>query len=138
MALRRLRRPLRLQRAPVSFVTSDSPSRLQSPLLLGFINPVLAIFAQLTMLALRVASRTGLRPASSTKWPVSSFPKPIRRIHGLAQSKFFKVSEEIRDAVATGKPVVALETTIYTHGMYESYPFPRNSSTHGIIRIPIP
>lgn len=31
-------------------------------------------------------------------------------------SQFLKVSEEVRDAVATGKPVVALETTIYTHG----------------------
>jgi pseudouridylate synthase / pseudouridine kinase len=27
-----------------------------------------------------------------------------------------KVSEEVRDAVATNKPVVALESTIYTHG----------------------
>lgn len=39
-----------------------------------------------------------------------------RRYHGLAQSRFFKVSDEVRDAIATGKPVVALETTIYTHG----------------------
>jgi hypothetical protein len=38
------------------------------------------------------------------------------RYHDFAQSKFFKVSEEVRDAVATGKPVVSLETTIYTHG----------------------
>lgn len=50
------------------------------------------------------------------------FPKRIplgapRRLHGLAQSKFFNVSEEVRDAVAVGKPVVALESTIYTHGM---------------------
>lgn len=28
----------------------------------------------------------------------------------------FRVSEEVQDALATGKPVVALETTIYTHG----------------------
>lgn len=41
---------------------------------------------------------------------------PARRYHDL-QSKFLSVSEEVRDAVATGKPVVALETTIYTHGM---------------------
>lgn len=27
-----------------------------------------------------------------------------------------KVSEEVREAVETKKPVVALETTIYTHG----------------------
>ncbi|KAL1955358.1 hypothetical protein VTO42DRAFT_8640 [Malbranchea cinnamomea] len=36
--------------------------------------------------------------------------------------QFLKVSEEVRDAVATGKPVVALETTIYTHG----FPYPEN------------
>ncbi|KAJ6090008.1 hypothetical protein N7467_005224 [Penicillium canescens] len=42
--------------------------------------------------------------------------------HDFAQSKFFKVSEEVRDAVATGKPVVSLETTIYTHG----FPYPDN------------
>lgn len=45
----------------------------------------------------------------------------IRCLHDLhkhPQSKFLKVSEEVRDAVATGKPVVALETTIYTHGKF--------------------
>lgn len=31
-------------------------------------------------------------------------------------SKILKVSEEVEDAVATNKPVVALESTIYTHG----------------------
>ena len=30
--------------------------------------------------------------------------------------QFLNVSEEVRDAIHTGKPVVALETTIYTHG----------------------
>ncbi|PLN77412.1 putative carbohydrate kinase [Aspergillus taichungensis] len=55
------------------------------------------------------------------------FPKRIplgapRRLHGLAQSKFFNVSEEVRDAVAVGKPVVALESTIYTHG----FPYPES------------
>ncbi|KAJ5762560.1 uncharacterized protein N7511_005942 [Penicillium nucicola] len=44
------------------------------------------------------------------------------RYHDFAQSKFFRVSEEVRDAVATGKPVVSLETTIYTHG----FPYPDN------------
>ncbi|KAJ5745664.1 hypothetical protein N7520_010846 [Penicillium odoratum] len=43
-------------------------------------------------------------------------------LHSSPQSKFLKVSEEVRDAVATGKPVVALETTIYTHG----FPYPDN------------
>lgn len=31
-------------------------------------------------------------------------------------SKLLQVSEEVSDAVATDKPVVALESTIYTHG----------------------
>ncbi|WEW57984.1 hypothetical protein PRK78_003451 [Emydomyces testavorans] len=44
---------------------------------------------------------------------------PIR-----VSNKFLKVSEEVQDAVATGKPVVALETTIYTHG----FPYPDNIS----------
>ncbi|KAJ5721069.1 Pseudouridine-5'-phosphate glycosidase [Penicillium malachiteum] len=49
----------------------------------------------------------------------------VRSFHDLPsspQSKFLKVSEEVRDAIATGKPVVALETTIYTHG----FPYPEN------------
>ncbi len=34
------------------------------------------------------------------------------------KEKFLQISEEIVHAVASGKPVVALETTIYTHGRY--------------------
>ncbi|EAW13826.1 pseudouridine-5'-phosphate glycosidase/carbohydrate kinase family protein [Aspergillus clavatus NRRL 1] len=52
----------------------------------------------------------------------SRAPRSIRSYHDLGQSKFLKVSEEIRDAVATGKPVVALESTIYTHG----FPYPES------------
>ncbi|KGO65698.1 Pseudouridine-5'-phosphate glycosidase [Penicillium italicum] len=66
-----------------------------------------------TVFASRAALRSGLRGTQLSS---------ARRYHGLAQSKFFKVSEEVRDAVATGKPVVALETTIYTHG----FPYPDN------------
>lgn len=40
----------------------------------------------------------------------------------LSNGTHFKVSEEVRHAVATNTPVVALETTIYTHG----FPFPNN------------
>ncbi|KAJ5043948.1 hypothetical protein NUH16_000743 [Penicillium rubens] len=65
------------------------------------------------MFASRAALRSCLRGAQLSC---------ARRYHGLAQSKFFKVSEEVRDAVATGKPVVSLETTIYTHG----FPYPDN------------
>lgn len=57
------------------------------------------------------------------KWPTNrnSIRRNSRRYisdkaSGFANSRFFQVSEEVRDAVATGKPVVALETTIYTHG----------------------
>lgn len=39
-------------------------------------------------------------------------------------SRIFKVSEEVRQAVAEKGPVVALETTIYTHG----FPYPQNLS----------
>ena len=54
------------------------------------------------------------------------------------RERFFRVSEEVQDALNTGKPVVALETTIYTHGerkshtivhrthIAEGYPYPEN------------
>lgn len=65
------------------------------------------------MLASRAAARSCCRSARAPARAAVA----ARRYHGLAQSKLFKVSEEVRDAVATGKPVVALESTIYTHGM---------------------
>lgn len=37
-------------------------------------------------------------------------------------SKFFQVSEEVQQALSEKRPVVALESTIYTHG----YPYPEN------------
>ncbi|KAJ5506102.1 Pseudouridine-5'-phosphate glycosidase [Penicillium expansum] len=67
-----------------------------------------------TVFASRAAVRSGC--LRGTQLPSA------RRYHGLAQSKLFQVSEEVRDAVATGKPVVSLETTIYTHG----FPYPDN------------
>lgn len=33
-----------------------------------------------------------------------------------SRNGFFKISEEVQEALETGRPVVALETTIYTHG----------------------
>lgn len=66
-----------------------------------------------SMLASRAAARSCCRSARAPARAAVA----ARRYHGLAQSKLFKVSEEVRDAVATGKPVVALESTIYTHGM---------------------
>lgn len=68
------------------------------------------------MLASQVSARLCCKPAA----PVTRLPRSIRSYAGLAQSKFLKVSEEVRDAVATGRPVVALESTIYTHGMHLS------------------
>ncbi|KAF1979731.1 hypothetical protein BU23DRAFT_548929 [Bimuria novae-zelandiae CBS 107.79] len=40
----------------------------------------------------------------------------------LTNNGFFRVSEEVREALHAKKPVVALETTIYTHG----FPYPEN------------
>lgn len=51
------------------------------------------------------------------------FRQSLRRTFSgvvMGREKFFRVSEEIEDALATGKPVVALETTIYTHGKCKS------------------
>ena len=39
--------------------------------------------------------------------------------------KFLKVSNEVLDAIAHDKPVVALESTIISHGM----PYPQNVET---------
>ncbi|EXJ72554.1 serine/threonine protein kinase [Cladophialophora psammophila CBS 110553] len=57
----------------------------------------------------------------------SAYRKPLRfacqrRKNSSGRDKFFRISEEVQDALATGKPVVALETTIYTHG----FPYPEN------------
>ncbi|KAK3067101.1 hypothetical protein LTR53_016227 [Teratosphaeriaceae sp. CCFEE 6253] len=50
-------------------------------------------------------------------------------------SRFFRVSEEVQQAVAERRPVVALESTIYTHG----WPYPDNlalaSRLESLIRI---
>lgn len=53
-----------------------------------------------------------LRPPPSSR----QFNLQVRRSLS-GRDRLFKVSEEVRDALATGRPVVALETTIYTHGM---------------------
>lgn len=57
----------------------------------------------------------GLRRAASLSLRSS------RRQFG-SRRDFFKVSEEVQDALQQGKPVVALETTIYTHGMARPHP----------------
>lgn len=62
------------------------------------------------MTALRAAARVCSRSTPLSRRYLS------QQALSFANSKFFRVSEEVRDALATGKPVVALETTIYTHG----------------------
>ncbi|KAI8966042.1 Indigoidine synthase A like protein-domain-containing protein [Daldinia sp. FL1419] len=44
------------------------------------------------------------------------FSSPTKLGQISALQDFLKVSEEVTDAIATNKPVVALESTIYTHG----------------------
>jgi hypothetical protein len=57
-------------------------------------------------------SLTGCR--ASRSFSASSRSNILSQNVGLKNS--LKISEEVRDALATDKPVVALETTIYTHG----------------------
>lgn len=71
------------------------------------------------------ASRAATRPYghvpmdSRPSWLVQkSFDKPRFR----REDRHFKISPEVNDALQTMKPVVALETTIYTHG----FPYPDN------------
>ena len=54
---------------------------------------------------------------------VATVLSSVRRYHSRAynckidpENPFIKVSQEVREAVENQKPVVALETTIYTHG----------------------
>ncbi|EFW22041.1 IdgA domain-containing protein [Coccidioides posadasii str. Silveira] len=67
------------------------------------------------------AARSGTRVDLRVR---GTFLRNHRHVRTLSRSanKFLKISEEVQDAVATGKPVVALETTIYTHG----FPYPEN------------
>lgn len=55
------------------------------------------------------------------KWG-SRFKLMPKRIYSTSlptltvQSPFLQIADEIQEAISTNKPVVALETTIYTHG----------------------
>ena len=46
------------------------------------------------------------------------------RFYSAAKAPFLQVSEEIQEAVHAKKPVVALETTIYTHGEFQAVCLP--------------
>ena len=52
-----------------------------------------------------------------------------------SNSRYFQISEEVRQAISERRPVVALETTIYTHG----FPYPDNlalaSRLESLVRI---
>ncbi|KAK3634575.1 hypothetical protein LTR56_011019 [Elasticomyces elasticus] len=76
------------------------------------------------------ACRPSLRPLL-----LSSRSHATSRRSISANSPYFSVSEEVRQAIAERKPVVALETTIYTHG----FPYPDNfalsSKLESLIRI---
>ncbi|MCJ1430662.1 hypothetical protein MMC27_000012 [Xylographa pallens] len=62
------------------------------------------------------------------------FFQPSRRVLST-RSPFLRISNEVQDAIESGKPVVALETTIYTHG----FPYPDNialcSRLEGLVRV---
>ncbi|KAF5025297.1 hypothetical protein F66182_2630 [Fusarium sp. NRRL 66182] len=61
---------------------------------------------------LRRCSGAGTRPVCSQRRLMSAAtPSSLASVREL-----LKVSDEVADAVATNKPVVALESTIYTHG----------------------
>lgn len=52
-----------------------------------------------------------LRQTRQSRWFSSQLPPAATKLKGL-----IRVSEEVREAIAANKPVVALESTIYTHG----------------------
>lgn len=47
---------------------------------------------------------------------------PKVKAPSITNSSFLQVSEEVREALHSKKPVVALETTIYTHGETQARP----------------
>ncbi|KAF2772659.1 IdgA domain-containing protein [Teratosphaeria nubilosa] len=63
------------------------------------------------------------------------FKVPPSRRSLATNTKFFNISDEVRQAVSERRPVVALESTIYTHG----FPYPDNlalaSRLESLVRI---
>lgn len=60
---------------------------------------------------LRTANSTRQSPCLAAQTRLRHYTKPTNPVSDL-----IKISPEVRHAVATNKPVVALESTIYTHG----------------------
>ncbi|KAI8938988.1 hypothetical protein NX059_004832 [Plenodomus lindquistii] len=70
---------------------------------------------------MRLLARARGRPhPPSTRRAITSSSALAKR--HLTNNGFFRVSDEVREALHSNKPVVALETTIYTHG----FPYPDN------------
>lgn len=68
--------------------------------------------------------RHAARPRSFLQ---TSLSLPVATRRGLANNGFFRVSEEVRAALNEKKPVVALETTIYTHGNHSLFKLENHS-----------
>lgn len=62
------------------------------------------------------------RAANRARPLYSTVSTPFRTRPISTRSRLFQVAEEVQEALHSGKPVVALETTIYTHG----FPYPEN------------
>ncbi|KAH0537880.1 hypothetical protein FGG08_005432 [Glutinoglossum americanum] len=61
--------------------------------------------------------------ASIGGWKLAALRYAIRGQRGIhLDNRCFKISDEVREAIHSRKPVVALESTIYTHG----FPYPDN------------
>ena len=60
-----------------------------------------------------------LRGLRCLRRPSAALVEQQKRTLTHGRDRFLRVSEEVREALNTGKPVVALETTIYTHGELE-------------------
>lgn len=66
--------------------------------------------------------RRGVQGLLQQKRPLGSNRFEQLRHSSSTRNKLFSVHEEVEHAIRIGKPVVALETTIYTHG----FPYPEN------------
>jgi hypothetical protein len=76
----------------------------------SFTPPLLHTHSRaIMMLPTRAIARP--RTCSRLLSPISTYGR-----RHLTNNGFFRVSEEVREAIHSKKPVVALETTIYTHG----------------------
>jgi hypothetical protein len=87
-------------------------------------------------------------PINNMRLPISAIARPRlpARCCGIATASgrryltnngFFRVSDEVREALNSKKPVVALETTIYTHGTIVSS-FKETCYSDWEFRLPIP